>query len=188
MWRCARWACAAERSYAAAAPHTRSALQAYGASGIDFFAAPGIALAADRRDYALLASLRSGLELLAAMFGGSTNQDDYEWGALQRVALNHALGAPFSIAPIATDGGFQTVDPASFNVRATAAQDFVYSFGSAHRSVYELGADGNRAASIWADRQFLGRWLANQTTPLLLGKEEVKRSGAEPQRYIPMPH
>src|SRR5688572_13977745 len=170
-----------------------------GASGIDFFAAPGIAQAADRRDYALLASLRSGLELLAAMFDGSTNQADYRWGALQRVALNHALGGPFSIPPVPTDGGFQTVDPASFNVRATAAQDFVYSFGAAHRSVYELGADANRAASIWAGgtsgdplspgyRQFLGRWLANQSTPLLLGKEEVKRSGAEPQRYIPMPH
>lgn len=170
-----------------------------GASGVDFFAAPGIAGAADRRDFALLASLRSGLELLAAMFGGSTNLDDYRWGALQRVALNHPLGGPFSIPPIPTDGGFQTVDPASFNVRATARQDFVYSFGAAHRSVYELGADANRAASIWAGgtsgdpfspsyRQFLGRWVANQTIPLLLGKEEVKRTGAEPQRYVPMPH
>jgi penicillin G amidase len=165
-----------------------AATDGVGASGIDFFAAPGIAAAADRRDYALLASLRSGLELLAAMFGGSTNQADYRWGALQRVALSHPLGGPFSIAPISTDGGFQTVDPASFNVRATAPQDFVYSFGAAHRSVYELAAEANRAASIWAGGQFLGRWLANESTPLLLGKEEVKRSGAEPQRYVPMPH
>jgi hypothetical protein len=38
-----------------------------GASGIDFFAAAGIAAAADRRDFALLASLQSGLEMLAAI-------------------------------------------------------------------------------------------------------------------------
>jgi penicillin amidase len=169
-----------------------------GASGIDFFAAPGIANAADRRDYALLASVKSGLELLAQMFGGSTNQDDYRWGALQRVALNHPLGAPFSLPPIPTDGGFQTVDPASFNVRATQKQDFVYSFGSAHRSVYELAPDANRGASIWAGgtsgdprsanyAQFVSRWVANQSIPLLLGKEEVKRSGAVLQRYLPAP-
>jgi len=170
-----------------------------GASGIDFFAAPGIAAPADRRDFALLASLRSGLDLLAGLFGGSSNLDDYRWGALQRVALNHPLGGPFSIAPIPTDGGFQTVDPASFNVRATAREHFVYSFGSAHRSVYELAPEGNRAASIWAGgisgvpgnptyARFVGRWVANQTIPLLLGKEEVKASGAALQQYVPMPH
>jgi penicillin amidase len=170
-----------------------------GASGIDFFAQPGIGNPPDRRDYALLASLKSGLELLAQMFGGSTNQDDYRWGALQRVALNHPLGAPFSLPPIPTDGGFQTVDPASFNVRATQKQDFVYSFGSAHRSVYELAPDANRGASIWAGgtsgdprsanyAQFVSRWVANQSIPLLLGKEEVKRSGAALERYLPAPH
>jgi penicillin amidase len=169
-----------------------------GASGIDFFAAPGIVAAIDRRDYALLASLKAGLEMLAGLFGGSTNQDNYLWGALQRVALNHPLGAPFNIPPIPTDGGFQTVDPASFNVRATTAQDFVYSFGSAHRSVYELAAHDSRGASIWAGgtsgnpfspsyAQFVGRWVANQTIPLLLGKQEVKKSGAELQRYVPAP-
>jgi hypothetical protein len=30
--------------------------------------------------------------------------------------------------------------------------------------------------------------VANQTIPLLLGKEEVKRSGAALQQYVPMPH
>lgn len=170
-----------------------------GASGVDFFAAPGIATAADRRDFALLSSLQSALALLPGLFGGSTSLDDYRWGALQRVALNHALGGPFNIPPIPTDGGFQTVDPASFNVRAAAPQDFVYSFGSVHRSVYELAADASRAASIWAggtsgnplspnSRQFLGRWVANQTIPLLLGKEEVKKSGAQLQHYVPAPH
>jgi penicillin amidase len=169
-----------------------------GASGIDFFANPGMAAAADRRDYALLASLKDGLEMLAGLFGGSTSQDLYLWGALQRVALNHPLGAPFNIPPIPTDGGFQTVDPASFNVRATTAQDFVYSFGSAHRSVYELAAHDNQGASIWAGgtsgnplslsyAQFVERWVANETVPLLLGKQEVRRSGADLQRYVPKP-
>jgi len=170
-----------------------------GASGIDFFATPGIAAAADRRDYALLSSLRSALDLLPSLFGGSTRLDDYRWGALQRVALNHPLGAPFSIPPIPTDGGFQTVDPASFNVRAAAPQDFVYSFGAVHRSVYELAADASRGASIWAGGtsgnplnpgygSFVGRWVGNQAIDLLLGKEEVKKSGADLQRYVPAPH
>ncbi len=169
-----------------------------GASGIDFFAAPGIVAAADRRDFALLASLDSGLDLLAALFGGSTNQDDYLWGALQRIALNHPLGVAFSIPPIPTDGGFQTVDPALFNVRASTQQDFIYRFGAAHRSVYELIPNGNRGASIWAGgtsgdpfspnyTQFLERWVANETLPLLLGKQEVKRSGAVLERYVPAP-
>lgn len=169
-----------------------------GASGIDFFAAPGIAEPPDRRDFALLASLDSGLELLAGLFGGSTNQDDYQWGALQRIALNHPLGVAFSIPPIPTDGGFQTVDPALPNVRTSTPQDFVYRFGAAHRSVYELIPDANRGASIWAGgtsgnplspnyTQFLERWVANKTLPLLLGKEEVKRSGAVLERYVPAP-
>ena len=68
-----------------------------------------------------------------------------------------------------------------------------------HRSVYELASEGNRAASIWAGgtsgdptspayTRFLGRWVANQSIPLLLGKQEVKRSDAELQQYVPMPH
>jgi penicillin G amidase len=170
-----------------------------GASGIDFFANPNIVAPADRRDFALLASLKAGLDMLAGLFDGSPDQDNYHWGELQKVALNHPLGAPFSIPPIPTDGGFQTVDPASFNVRATTAQDFVYSFGSAHRSVYELRADANRGASIWAGgtsgnplspnyTQFVARWVANGRVPLLLGKEEVKRNGAARELYVPKPH
>ncbi|MGH8721780.1 MAG: penicillin acylase family protein, partial [Burkholderiales bacterium] len=151
--------------------------QGIGHSGIDFFAAPGVgASAEDRRDYALLKSLSEGLDLLAGLFGGSTDQSSYVWGALHRVALNHPLGEPLSIPQIPTDGGFQTVDPGLANMRATARQDFVYSFGAVHRSVYELAAEGNRAASIWAGgtsgdptnaayTRFVGRWVANQSIP-----------------------
>lgn len=167
-----------------------------GAAGIDFFAAPGIDSPAARRDFAILASLKSGLELLAGLFTGRA-MDGYYWGELQRVTLNHPIAA-LSVPPIPTDGGFQTVDPASFNVRATSREHFVYSFGSAHRSVYELAPDGNRAASIWAGgtsgdprspdyTRFVARWVGNETIPLLLGKEEVNTSGALVQRFVPRP-
>jgi penicillin amidase len=163
-------------------------LRGVGHSGIDFFAAPGIGGSAeDRRDYALLKSLSEGLDSLAGLFGGSTNQNDYLWGELHRVTLAHPLGASLSVPPIQTDGGFQTVDPGLANVRAAARTDFVYAFGAGHRSVYELDWQGTRGASIWADLKFLSRWVANQTTPLLLGKQEVKRSGAELEHYVPMP-
>src|SRR5205085_9896433 len=57
-----------------------------GVSGVNFFAVPGIAAAADRRDFVILSSLRSGLELLAtAAFFGSANQNDYRWGRLHRI-------------------------------------------------------------------------------------------------------
>jgi penicillin amidase len=167
-----------------------------GASGIDFFAAPGIDSPAARRDFAVLASLKSGLDLLGALFPGRT-MDRYHWGELQRVTLKHPIAA-LSVPPIATDGGFQTVDPASFNVRATSSEHFIYSYGSAHRSVYELATEGNRAASIWAGgtsgdprspdyTRFVPRWIGNQTIPLLLGKEEVKASGAIAQHFVPRP-
>jgi len=174
-------------------------LQGVGHSGIDFFAAPGIGgTADDRRDYALLKSLREGLDVLAGLFGGSTSQSTYLWGALHRVQLTHPLGGPLSVSPVPTDGGFQTVDPGLSNVRAAARQDFVYSFGAGHRSVYELAPEGNRGASIWAGgtsgdptsagyARFVGRWVANQSIPLLLGKQEVKRSGADLEHYVPMP-
>ena len=165
-----------------------------GASGIDFFAAPGIGDANARRDFAVLASVKSGLDLLAGLFPGRS-MDRYHWGELQKVALNHPIAA-LSVPPIPTDGGFQTVDPASFNVRATSREHFIYNYGSAHRSVYELAPDGNRAAAIWAGgttgdprstdyTRFVPRWVGNETIPLLLGKEEVKASGATLQRFVP---
>ena len=163
-------------------------LHGVGHSGIDFFAAPAIGGSAeDRRDYALLKSLSEGLDLLAGLFNGSASQSAYVWGELHRVTLAHPLGAALSTPPIPTDGGFQTVDPGLANVRAQAKTDFVYAFGAGHRSVYELDAQGNRAAAIWADARFLSRWVANQAIPLLLGKQEVKRSGAELEHFVPMP-
>jgi penicillin amidase len=137
-----------------------------GASGIDFFAVDGVADAADRRDVVLLRAVRDALAKLAGpdfqpAFGGSTDQDDYRWGRLHRVTLDHPLGDPFSIPPafgafpqplaglpgIPTDGGFDTVDAATHDVRADAWDEFGFGGGPANRYVSEPRAPGEVYAS-----------------------------------------
>jgi penicillin amidase len=134
-----------------------------GASGIDFFAVPGVADATDRRDVVLLQAVKAALAKLAgpdfqAAFGGSTDQDDYRWGRLHRVTLDHPLGGPFNIPPafgafpeplgaalpgIPTDGGFETVDASTHNARADATGEFGFGGGPANRYVSELRAPGD---------------------------------------------
>jgi penicillin G amidase len=125
-----------------------------GASGVDFFAVPGIDDPAAARDYLLLRSLRTGLDLLAgpafaAAFHSSTDQDTYRWGLLHRIVLTHALDGPFSVPPafgqfppplpelagIPVDGGFGTVDAASHGVRATTVNGFMFGGGPARRFI-----------------------------------------------------
>ncbi len=125
-----------------------------GASGIDFFAVPGVDDAGAARDIRLLTALSSGLSMLAgpafdAAFHGSTNQSDYRWGLLHRLTLRHPLGGPYSVptgfgafpAPldgltgIPVDGGFGTVDAAAHNVRASGSDGFVFGSGPARRFV-----------------------------------------------------
>jgi penicillin amidase len=133
-----------------------------GASGIDFFAVDGVADAADRRDITLLKAVQAALAKLSgpdfqAAFGGSTDQDDYRWGRLHRVTLDHPLGGPFNIPPafgafppplaglpgIPTDGGFETVDAATHNARADATDEFGFGGGPANRYVSELRGPGD---------------------------------------------
>lgn len=176
-------------------------------AGLNFFNAPGVASAADRRDLVILKSLRAGLDMLAtpALFG-STDQNDYRWGRLHRVVFAHPLDSVFSIPPdgsaFSTDGGFQTVDASSHNARGQKAADFMFKDGPNHRTVVEARAGQMRAASIWPGgtsgvpllangnanpnySQFLARWLANDTIPLNLGNDEVVRAAAAVEKYVP---
>src|SRR5262249_60248328 len=80
---------------------TFPAARGVGASGIDFFAVPGITDPAAARDFLILSSLRDALTLLASpafstAFHQSTNQNDYLWGLLHRLVLAHPLVGPFS--------------------------------------------------------------------------------------------
>jgi penicillin amidase len=168
-----------------------------GASGIDFFAVDGVADPADRRDVLLLRSLHDALDKLAgpdfqAAFGGSTDQDDYRWGRLHRVVMDHPLDGSLNIPPAAgafpaplaglpgipTDGGFDTVDAASHDARADAANDFMFGSGPANRLVAEPRAPGQVAAESSLPGgtsgvpgqpfyvNLLPRWLTNDTFPL----------------------
>jgi penicillin G amidase len=169
-----------------------------GASGIDFFALPGVAPAADRRDALLLGAVREALDKLAgpdfaAAFGGSTDQDDYRWGLLHRLTLDHPLGGPFSVPPgfgrfpqplpalpgIPTDGGFSTVDAASHGARADSAGEFTFGGGPANRYVSATGRRGVTArtslpggTSALPTSPFylnlLPRWLTDDSIPLNL--------------------
>ena len=128
-----------------------------GASGLDFFAVPGLANAYDRRDFLLLQSLADALDLLAsekfsAAFGYSTDQEDYRWGRLHRIVFDSPLGGPYNIPPgagiapsfsnldgVATDGGFGVVDASSHSAYANSSEDFRFGAGPNRRYVGELG-------------------------------------------------
>lgn len=142
-----------------------------GASGIDFFAVPGLeALSAeDRRDLLLLASVSDAIALLESpafdpAFGGSTRQVDWRWGKLHRIVFAHPMGGPFSVPPalgafppplgglagIPTDGGFGAVDASSHGARAASLEAFMFSSGPSNRLVVELSRGaGKRAESVW---------------------------------------
>jgi penicillin amidase len=187
-----------------------------GASGVDFFAVPGMANAADRRDFVLLSSLRAGLDMLsspafAPAFNGSKNQNDYRWGLLHRVVLAHPLGDGFSVptaggafpqplaglSGIPVDGGFQTVDAATHNARGKDSGKFMFDWGPAHRMVVELRGGAINAEDVWPGGtsgvvgnpgyvRFLERWLTNETMRLSLGSAEVARGATSTQTYLPV--
>lgn len=131
------------------------------ASGVDFFAAPGVADPRDRRALAVLTALRTGLDRLASAdfapaFGGSTRMADYRWGRLHRLTLDSPLGGPFSAPPafgrfpaplpglpgVPVDGGFGTVDAAAHDPRADSPEGFTFGSGPARRYVGVLSPGG----------------------------------------------
>jgi len=147
---------------------TFEASSGHGASGLNFFDLPGVALpAVAERDIILLQSLKSALDLLAgptfaAAFNGSTDPDDYRWGKLHRIVLRHPLNsAPFNIPPgaglgdlspslsgIAVDGGFDVIDASSHNPRADTVNGFMFSSGPSKRFVGEAKRSGIHAVQV----------------------------------------
>jgi len=132
--------------------------QGIGASGLDFFPVPGAVSREAARDIALLGALSDALDRLAGApferaFDGSTDQDDYRWGRLHRIVLDHPLGAPLSIPPaggafpsplpgldgIPVDGGFGAVDASSHSARADGVDDFMFGGGPVRRYVGQPG-------------------------------------------------
>nr|ASV47110.1 hypothetical protein [uncultured bacterium] len=122
------------------------------ASGVDFFAAAGVADPRDRQALAVLRAVRTGLDRLASAdfapaFGGSSRIADYRWGRLHRLTLDSPLGGPFSAPPafgrfpaplpglsgVPVDGGYGTVDAAAHNPRADSADGFTFGSGPARR-------------------------------------------------------
>jgi penicillin G amidase len=141
--------------------------QGRGASGIDFFALPGVATAEDRRDVVLLRSLSNALTLMAgpafsAAFNGSTNQRDYRWGKLHRIVLAHPLGGDFGTPPaggafaqplpglpgIPTDGGLFTVDVAGGALRNDSSNGFLFDSGPVRRTVSSVQSIGRGIEAV----------------------------------------
>jgi penicillin amidase len=191
-----------------------------GASGVNFFHVSGVASAADRRDIIILQSLSDALDSLAgssfaAAFGHSTNMDDYRWGKLHRVVLNHVMGGPFSIPPagglwpeplpglagIPRDGGFSTVNVGNpvGGVRGDTVDAFMFDHGSAHRLITEATANGVRgelsipggANGVLGSPSYcnlLPGWLTNDRFPLWLQPSEVKAHAASTLKLLPAQH
>jgi penicillin G amidase len=181
-----------------------------GASGIPFFAGPV------GRDTAVLGALKAALDLAASpafapAFGGSTNQADYRWGKLHRIAFRHPLGGPFSLPPgagfadlgpglpgIATDGGFSVVDASSHNPRASTLNGFMFGSGPARRFVAEQRRSGPHAVQVipggesgnpagrWFGNQ-LGLWLTDEYHAATIDVGDIRSNASVRLRFVPAP-
>jgi penicillin amidase len=191
--------------------------QGVGASGLDFFIVPGVSDAGDRRDILILRSVADALDLLAgpsfqAAFGGSTDQDDYRWGRLHRIVLDHPLGAPFDVPPaggafpsplpdlagIPVDGGFGAVDASSHSARAASSNEFMFGSGPARRYVGEPqtspplfagrtilpgGESGVLGSPFYVN--LLGRWLTNDTYEVRQRLKDILKDLQERELFVP---
>jgi penicillin amidase len=188
-----------------------------GASGLDFFNVPGVADPLARRDILILKSVQDALNLLAGpqfaqAFGGSTQQNDYRWGRLHRIVLDHPLGPPFDTPPaggdfppsfpdlrgLAVDGGFGVVDASSHSARADGSNDFMFGSGPSRRYIGESsktprgingqttlpgGVSGVLGSPLYAN--ILGRWLTNDYYDIRQRNRDVKQSAASTQKFVP---
>ena len=185
-----------------------------GASGLNFFAVPGISSPEVARDTLILAGVKNALTLAASpafapAFGGSTNQDDYNWGKLHLITFAHLLNGPFSIPPaagfsdlasnlpgLATDGGYDTVDAATHNPRANTLNGFTFGSGPSRRFIGEAQPNGIQATQVIpggesgepSDPTFgnqLGPWLTNDAHPALQTRSTVAQNAASEQMFVP---
>jgi penicillin amidase len=192
--------------------------QGLGASGLPFFAVPDVSDPADARDILILQSLAGALEKLAGpdfapAFNNSTAQDDYRWGLLHRIVLAHPLDSIFSIPPadgaiaqplgdvlpgFPVDGGFETVDVASNDVRASTYQGFMFSHGPSNRSVHQGdnwgmygvsalpgGVSGVPRSPFYANLLFA--WLNNQAYVLLQRQNDIEHDTMTVEKFVPAP-
>ena len=179
-----------------------------GASGLNFFDAPGVTLAREaERDLIILSSLKDALALAASpafapAFERSSSQNDYRWGGLHRITFAHPLGGPFSIPPgagftdlapglpgLATDGGYETVDAASHDPRAESLDGFMFNGGPSRRFIGEATPRGIRATQVIPGGESgeptgpwfgnqLGLWLTNETHPAVATNRASSKDNA----------
>ena len=191
----------------------------FGASGLNFFNVPGVDDPLARRDILVLQSVQDALNLLAGSqfedaFGGSTDQNDYRWGRLHRIVLDHPLGPPFDTPPaggafpasfpdlpgLSVDGGFGVVDASSHSARADSSNDFMFGSGPSRRYIGESsgsgrgisgrtvlpgGESGVLGSPLYAN--ILGRWLTNDYYGIRQHVNDVKQSAASKQMFVPSP-
>jgi penicillin amidase len=186
-----------------------------GASGIEFFNAPAATAEDRRdililKSLADALGRLAGAEFAAA-FGGSTNLDDYRWGKLHRIVFRHPLGEQFNVPPafgtiahplgdalpgFPVDGGFGAVDASNHDPRAQSANAFMFEAGPVNRFVAEAGRPGVSAESVWPggtsalpDSPYytnqLGRYLSNDTLPLLFRNADLRKALDSVTRYVP---
>jgi penicillin amidase len=187
-----------------------------GASGVPFFFVPNVTDPADARDILILKSVADALTLLAGdafkpAFDDSTNQDDYRWGLLHRIVFAHPLDSVFNIPPAGgavpqpladplsgfpTDGGFETVDVASHDVRAASWNHFMFSHGPSNRSVHEGASWGMHGVSSLPGgvsgvvgspyyANLLTAWLQNVAYTEWQRQNEITQNTMSVRKFVP---
>ena len=179
-----------------------------GASLINFFNVPGVADRAVARDMILLGALQGGLDLLASdefapAFANSTELDDYRWGKLHRIVLDHPLspllsippaGSPQNLAPdlpgFSRAGGMGAVDASSHSARADGLNEFMFGSGASRRKIATMAADGPDVLEVIPGGESgapgspqqtdqLALWLVNAYKPLPVSLEDVEALAVE---------
>jgi penicillin G amidase len=178
---------------------------------------PGIADAADRRDFLVLKSLGDALDLAAGddfapVFGGSTRQSDYRWGKLHRITFTSALGAPYTIPSegnrlasplpalpgLPVDGGSHVPDVAGHPLRADTPAEFTVTSVPSRRFVAQATAEGWRSVNSLPggvsedlgsrfEQSLLGDWLTNDTYPVRMYPQDLVGAIDSLTRFRPKP-